>query len=135
MTQVKDTVPTEATGVEFFRNVAWLNFLYSWPSTIQPPLHPSLSAFPKAAYNPLHLQKLRTLQPAKSRECDLASMTTESERRERERKRDSEKEGEEGVVIRVIRRIKNTSQTSSESAWGWEPNGAAIFVYSSPSLE
>lgn len=37
--------------------------------------------FPKAAYNPLHLQKLRTLLTAKSGACDLASATTASARK------------------------------------------------------
>lgn len=55
----------------------------SLPSFFHPLLPPLLPLrfFPKAANNPLHLQKLRTLQPAKSRACDLASVTTESGRK------------------------------------------------------
>lgn len=98
-------MPAELTFVESFKNVTLGKLvLPSWPSihlsmclSIHPSSHPSPtprpslsytptptptpSLFPKAAYNPLHLQKLRTLQPAKSRACDLASTTTESGRK------------------------------------------------------
>lgn len=71
------------------------------PSIPSTPPHPlPLRLFPKAANNPLHLQKLRTLQPAKSRACDLASMTTESGRKRekcwgRERERGLSGEGDD----------------------------------------
>ena len=104
------------------------------PSLLPPPL-PSLPlrCSPKAANNPLHLQRLRTLQPAKSRACDLASTTTESGRKRekcRERRRglsvegdderarrteeeegrwrEREREREKTVVSGHIRHIENT---------------------------
>lgn len=117
------------------------------PPFLQPP---SPRLFPKAAYNPLHLQKLRTQQPAKSRACDLASTTTESGRKrdkcqewkrglsieeDDERVRKMEKEGgrqrEEIVVSGDIRHIENTLWTlvwSGVQTHGWEPACPAIFV-------
>lgn len=103
-------------------------------SSLQCPSHhnnpPCL--FPQAAYNPLHLQKLRTLLTAKSGACDLASATTASGRKT-ERLREEEeivvdrggwwwKSGERkkmAVSGEVRHFIENTLCTLHSWEWGY----------------
>lgn len=97
------------------------------------PTPPRLLPFSQSSSNPLHLQTLHTLQPAKSGACDPASVTTASAGgRERqgvegemgEMMKRGGRQRERRLQLAEIRRTENTcvpwsSQRSTPAAGNW----------------